>query len=288
MRPFRILPSAEVPVRYSAKLSFRPVAFYPAGQLVYLGRPKRRPSVQLPRCNKPAAKRKPVTIKRRPMSADGTTIERRKSRRFPVSVPVEVSWSGKDGIAVKQDAVARQVNANGGFLKMSVYPELGSRVTLANFLSAQTADARVLAAPNSREGVANGIVVELIAPNETFWGVDLQVEKTSVELQNLEKAMQSEAIDLRLLKEYRDAVDYIRKAAGTVKQLRKCQLRGLDDAELLSVLAADRIQRATSLCLEVIADVDAGRVKYESPAVGELNRALEQLHDRLRRAASAG
>src|SRR5580704_7848732 len=86
-----------------------------------------------------------VTIKKRAMSPDGSHVERRKSRRFTVAVPVEVSWRGSNGIAVKEDAVARQVNANGGFLDMSVYPDLGSRVTLANFLSAQTAEARVLA-----------------------------------------------------------------------------------------------------------------------------------------------
>jgi len=78
-----------------------------------------------------------VTIKKRPMSADGTSVERRKSHRFPVVVPIEVSWRAADGMPVKEEAVARQVNAKGGFLKMSVYPELGSRITLANFLSAQ-------------------------------------------------------------------------------------------------------------------------------------------------------
>src|SRR6201982_993413 len=101
-------------------------------------------------------------MKKRPMSADGTDVERRKDHRFPVVVPVEVSWRGPDGIALKEDAVARQVNAKGGFLKMSTYPPLGTRVTLANFLSAQTAEARVLAAPDSRQGVAHGIIGELI------------------------------------------------------------------------------------------------------------------------------
>jgi hypothetical protein len=228
-----------------------------------------------------------VTIKKRPISADGSKIERRKSRRFPVSVPVEVSWRGKDGITVKEDAIARQVNAKGGFLKMAVYPELGGRVTLANFLSAQTAEARVIAAPNAREGVANGIVVELIAPSETFWGIDLQVEKTSVELQNLEKALQNEDIEPRLLKEYRDAVEYIRTAANTVRRLRECELRGLDEAELRSVVAAERIRRAVGLCLEVIADLDAGHVDHEFKGLDELYRTIEQLNSRLRRTFKA-
>jgi hypothetical protein len=181
-----------------------------------------------------------VTIKKRPIGSDGTRVERRKSRRFPVVVPIEVSWRGADGIAIKEDGVARQVNANGAFLKMSTYPDLGSRVTLANFLSAQTAEARVLAAPNGREGVANGIIIELIVPNEAFWGVDLQVNKTIIELQILEKALQAEDLDVRLVKEYRDAVDHIRTAAGTLQQLREGQFRGLDDGELLSILASDR------------------------------------------------
>ena len=219
-----------------------------------------------------------MTIKKRPMSADGTSVERRKSRRFPVVVPIEVSWRGTDGVPVKEDAVARQVNANGGFLKMSTYPEAGAGVTLANFISAQTAEARVLAGPNAREGVANGIIVELIVPNASFWGVDLQVKKTIVELENLEKVLQGEDIDLRLVKEYRDAVDYIRTAAGTLEQLREGQFGGLDDGELLSALATLRIRRAINLCVELIADLDASRVKNESKRVDELFQAIERLH----------
>jgi hypothetical protein len=225
-----------------------------------------------------------VIIKKRPLSADGTSVERRKSHRFPVVVPIEVSWRAADGIPVKEDAVARQVNANGGFLKMSIYPELGSRITLANFLSAQTAEARVLAAPHTREGVANGIIAELIVPNADFWGVDLQVKKTIIELQNLEKLLECEDIELRLVKEYRDAVEYIRTAAGTLQQLRECQFGGLDSGELLSALAIDRTRRTVNLCVEVVADLDAGRLKNNSKGVDELYRAIEDLHDRIRQA----
>lgn len=228
-----------------------------------------------------------MTIKKRPMTADGTNSERRKSRRFPVVVPIEVSWRGKDGISVKEDAVARQVNANGGFVKMTTYPVLGSRVTLANFLSAQTAEARVLAAPDSRQGVANGIVVELIVPNESFWGVDLQVNKTILELQSLETALSSEDIDVHLMREYRNAVDNIRTITETLQHLRKCQSQGADNCELLSVLATDRIHRASNLCAEAIADLDAGHVRPESKSVDELKQAMQNLQQRLRQGVKA-
>jgi hypothetical protein len=225
-------------------------------------------------------------MKKRPMGPDGADVERRKSRRFPVAVPLEVSWRGEDGIAIKEDAIARQVNANGGFLKMPNYPPLGSRVTLANFLSAQTAEARVLAAPDSRPGVANGIVVELIAPSESFWGVDLQVNKTIVELQNLEKALKSEDIGLALLREYRDAVEYIRTTTETLHRLRTSKPGASHDHELFSILAAERVRRAANLCVAVLADLDADRVAQDSKEVEELHRAMQRLQRRLREGAN--
>jgi hypothetical protein len=219
---------------------------------------------------------------RRATNSDGSKVERRRSQRFPVCVPLEVSWRGLDNEAVKEDAVARHVNANGGLLEMIRQPEMGSRITIANLISAETAEARVLATPNTREGVAHGIAVELIVPSESFWGVDLHVKKASIELQKLENSLRAGGIDLRLLKEFRDAVEYVRTAAGAVKQSRDCQLRGRDDSEVTSYLSAERIRRTTSLCLEVLADLDTGRVTSETKGLEEYGRALEQTLERLK------
>jgi hypothetical protein len=220
---------------------------------------------------------------RRTTGPNGTRVERRKTPRFNVSVPMEVSWRGPDGMAIKEQAVAKQVNAHGGLLEMANYPEIGSRVSLTNFLSAEMAEARVLATPSSREGVSHGIIVELIVPDEGFWGVNLQVKKASVELQKLEKALQSEGIDFRLLNEFRDAVDYVRTTAISVQRLRECQLRGEKGDDVISSLIAERVRRATNLCLEVITDVDGGKLKPETKGAEELYRALDQACDRLRR-----
>ena len=219
---------------------------------------------------------------KRATGPDGSKVERRKTQRFPVTVPIEASWRGSDGMAVKEQAVAKQVNANGGLLEMANYPEVGSRITLTNFLSAEAAEARVLATPSSREGVSHGIIVELVVPCESFWGVNLQVKKTYVELQNLEKSLRSEGIDLRLLNEFRDAVDYVRTAAVIVQQLRERQMHGRDDDDVTATLIAERIRRATNLCLEVMTDLDAGKVNDGTTGVDELYLSLEQACDRLR------
>jgi hypothetical protein len=219
---------------------------------------------------------------RRATNSDGSKVERRRQPRFAVNVPLEVSWRGPDDEVVKQEALARQVNANGGLLEMAHQPEMGSRVTIANLISAETAEARVLATPNTREGVAHGIIVELIAPNESFWGIDLQVKKTSVELQKLEKALRDAGIDLRLLKEYRDASEYVRTVSASVKQLRECQIHERPDVEVVTSLATERVRRTSSLCAEVLADLEAGRVGSDTNGVEEFYTCLEENLRRLK------
>jgi hypothetical protein len=218
---------------------------------------------------------------RRPTAADGSKLERRKETRFPVTVPVEASWRGEDGVLMKEEAVARQVNVHGGLLEMAIYPDIGTRVMLTNFLSAETMEARVLATPNSREGVSQGIVVELVTPSETFWGVNLQMKKAGVELQRLEKSLRSQGIDLRLLKEFRDAVDYMQAIAGSVQQTRDRQTAS-DEEGVESWLVGERIRRAMNLCLEVITDFDGGRITKDTKGVGELQELLNQAGQRLR------
>jgi hypothetical protein len=213
---------------------------------------------------------------RRATNSDGSKVERRRQTRYSVHVPVEVSWRGPDNEVVKQEAIARQVNAHGGLLEMSQQPDMGIRVTIANLISAETAEARVLATPNTREGVAHGIVVELIVPSETFWGIDMQLKKTNVELQKLEKALRDAGIDLRLLKDYRDAVEYIGTASMSVKQLRECQLQERSDVEVIANLSAERLRRATTLCVEVMADLDAGRLRADTQGIEEFCSAVEQ------------
>jgi hypothetical protein len=219
---------------------------------------------------------------RRGTSPNGNKVERRKATRFPISVPIEVSWSGPGGKAVKEQAVARQVNGVGGFLEMDVYPDIGTRVSLTNFLSAETAEARVLANPSAREGVANGIIVELIVANESFWGVNFQIKKTGMELLKLESTLLAEGADPRLLNEYREAVDFMRTTAQVVQQMREQQIHGRDDDEAIAMLIADRIRRATNLSLELLTDIESGALTMEMKGVEELSRCLDQISDRLR------
>lgn len=198
-----------------------------------------------------------------------------------MSIPLEVSWKSQEGAPMKQEGIARQVNAHGGLVEMGNYPDIGMRVTLTNLLSAESMEARVLATPNSREGVAHGIVVELVAADESFWGASLQVKKAGVELQRLEKSLRSQNVDLRLLKEFRDAVDYLQAIAGSVQQTRERQMEGEEEG-VDAWLIGERIRRTINFCLEVLADFDAGRITEETKGLAELLESVEQISQRFR------
>ncbi len=207
--------------------------------------------------------------------------EQRRAVRFPVLVPVEAMWQEADGRIVKEAAQAREVNPQGGLLDMKTSPSVGSQLELTNLLSGETFRARVVGARRSKEGNLSGVAVELLVPSETFWGVNFQLKKTSAELLRLERAMQSASVDPRILREFREAVDYVRKTAWAVQEWHERQLQDHDPQTLLPLLTAERLRRATQLSRTILADLAAHEVTRETQGIEEFFRAVESMHQRL-------
>src|SRR5690348_10778327 len=96
---------------------------------------------------------------------------------------------------------------------MKTYPSVGSQIELTNLLSHEALHARVVGVRRDSEGHLLGVAVELLVPSETFWGVNFQLKKACADLVKLEYDMRSGSIDQRVLKEFREAVDNVRKTA---------------------------------------------------------------------------
>ncbi len=210
-----------------------------------------------------------------------TKTERRKGSRFRVVVPIEVTWRGPEGVCIKQEAQAKEVNAHGGLLQMKTYPEFGSRVEITNFLSAESAQARVLGLRHTKDGAVLGVAVELVTPSETFWGVNFQLKKTNAELYKLEQALRSGGVDLRILREFRDAVEHVHTTAAAVQEWQELQLQGRDTDKVLVLLMAERIRRVAYLSNELAANLDTSEVTFETKGIAELYQAIERLYQRL-------
>jgi hypothetical protein len=198
-----------------------------------------------------------------------------------VVVPIEAKWQQASGKNVKQVANAKEVNAQGGLLEMKVYPSIGSQLELTNLLSGEAFRARVVGTRRSTEGHVLGVAVELLIPSETFWGVNFQLKKTSAELVRLNQAMQSGNIDPRILREFRDAVDYVRKTAWAAEEWQERQLQQHDPQTVLPLITAERIRRATQLSESISADLAAHEVSSETAGMHEFFRAVERVYQHL-------
>ncbi len=209
-------------------------------------------------------------------------VKQRRSKRFLVVVPAEVKWHGPGGMSIKENAQAEEVNAQGGLLRMETYPNVGDIIELTNLLSTESAEGRVLGIRRSAEDVVRGVAVELLVPSETFWGVNFLLKKNTAELLKLGQSLESNGIDLRLLREFRDAVDYIRGTAWAMEDWE--QRQGPDT--VLSLLTTERIRRATHLCNELAAELEACEVSFGTKGIAEFYRAIDRVSQRLERSFS--
>ena len=216
-----------------------------------------------------------------PQPAEGG---QRRSGRFPVLVPIEVRWRGPEGEVIKADAQAKEVNIHGGllqFLDSEMYPEPGTEIALTNLFSGEEARARAAAIRWSEEGAGGsvlGVAVELLTPSDTFWGLTFRLRRTTAELIKLDQAIKSGDIDPRVLREFRDAVDYVRKTAWAVQEWQERQLQHRDTATVLPLLIAERIRRAAQLCTAVTADLKARDIVPETSGLEALFQAVLRLY----------
>lgn len=207
--------------------------------------------------------------------------EQRRSRRFPVVVPLEVSWREANGVEFKEKAQAMEVNAHGALLRMSTYPTTGTEAELTNLLTLEKQRARITAVRRTRSKEIQGVAIALLEPDESFWGLNFQLRKTGAELVRLEQAIKSGDIDPLILREFRDAVDYVRKTAWAVQEWRERRIQHRDPHTVLSLLTLERIRRATTLTRDLLSDLSTQDVSGRTEGVIDLHRAINELHTRL-------
>ena len=205
----------------------------------------------------------------------------RRSNRYPVVVPVKVKWSEPSGAAVIEFAEAREVNMHGGLLDMKGRPAIGSVVDLTNLSSAKTASARVVSLRTSKNSDVLGVAVELLTSSETFWGVTFQLKIAIDDLLKLEKDIRAGGMDSRVLREFRDAVDYLRTTAWALQELQERQAHQRDTATVRSLLTDERVRRATQLSKALASDLDSHEVTNGTVGASDLFRAIEDLYQRL-------
>lgn len=210
-----------------------------------------------------------------------STAGKRRSRRFPFVSPVEATWQEPNGRIFREAGHATEVNDQGGLLEMKTYPAVGTQIEITNLLSHESSHARVVGVRRNAEGRLLGVAVELVVPSDTFWGVNFQLKKACADLVKLEYDMRSGSVDQRVLSEFRDAVDNVRKTAWAVQEWQERQSRRQDPLSVLPLLTAERIRRATQLCEAITGASTTQGLTRHTVGIEEFLRAIERVHQNL-------
>jgi len=207
--------------------------------------------------------------------------DRRRSERFPLVVSVGLQWRGPGGELLQCRGRAVEGSAQGGFLEIPDPVSAGTEVELQNHLSGKTVRARIVRARRSAKGLFEGVVVEFLSAALGFWGVTFRLKRTTSELRELEEEIKSGGIDPRVLRDFRDAVDYVRKTAWAVQEWQEREAKRHDTATVLPLLTGERVRRTTELCNMILTDLADQQITSQPTGIIELSRALERLHARL-------
>jgi len=207
--------------------------------------------------------------------------DRRGSERFPLVVPVALRWQGPSGELLQCEGQAVEGNAQGGFLEIPAPVSGGTEVELQNVVSGEAVRARVVRERCSKQGTFEGIAVAFHSAAPAFWGVTFRLKKATAELRELEREIKSGGIDARVLRDFRDAVDYVRKTAWAVQEWQERQMKQHDTATVLPLLFAERVRRTTELSTVILADLADKQITPETAGMAELLQAIERLHARL-------
>jgi hypothetical protein len=112
-------------------------------------------------------------------------------------------------------------------------------------------------------------------------GLPARLQRVGNELLELNQAIRSGEIDVRLLHGFREAVDHVRETAWAVQQWIELQAQDKDAYSVLPRLTVERIRRASQLNNDLALDLDAAEVTIETEGIENLRHSVRGLYKRL-------
>jgi hypothetical protein len=111
------------------------------------------------------------------MATAQAMLERRRSSRVRIRIPVRVHSNQSDGEPKDASAEVLSVSRTGALLRLPFLPELGSRIEVLHGLSNETREFRVISVRDKKEHGPFDLGVEILYPARNFWGVSFPDER---------------------------------------------------------------------------------------------------------------
>ena len=111
------------------------------------------------------------------MASPCAMIERRRSSRVSVRIPVKISSRSDQGDSFDASAEAVAVSRCGALLRVSSALALGARFEVLNGLSQESREFRIVRVTAPKTGGFFEWGVEILYPSFNFWGVEFPDER---------------------------------------------------------------------------------------------------------------
>ena len=112
-------------------------------------------------------------------------------------------------------------------------------------------------------------------------GLPARLQRVGNELLELDQAIRSGDIDVRLLEGFRQAIDHVRETTWAVQQWIELRRQEKDAYGVLPRLTVERIRRATQLNNYLALDLDATEITMETEGIENLRQSVRGLYKRL-------
>jgi hypothetical protein len=113
------------------------------------------------------------------MATARAMLERRRSSRVRISIPVKVVRNQTGSESHETSAEAISVSRYGALLRMPFLPDLGSRIEILHGVSNEVREFRVISLRGQEDPGAFDMGVEILYPARNFWGIQFPDERHS-------------------------------------------------------------------------------------------------------------
>src|ERR1700721_207284 len=111
------------------------------------------------------------------MATTRAMLERRRSSRVLIRIPIQVFSNDFNGEPLDTPAEAIAVSRTGALLRTPFQPALGSRIEVLNGISQETQEFRVIRVSPCKFDGCFELGVELLYPTRNFWGIQFPDER---------------------------------------------------------------------------------------------------------------
>ncbi|HLY98859.1 MAG TPA: hypothetical protein VKT33_07310 [Candidatus Angelobacter sp.] len=111
-----------------------------------------------------------------------------------------------------------------------------------------------------------------------------RLKKTDQELKDLQSSVRTGMVNVKILMEFRQAIEHARQATAAMQSwLEEQERAGGDPFKLLPKVMTERMKIVTDLLRDVTHDVESGDIDFDTPGLTELHQTLRTLLERMGR-----